>query len=407
MTDEIEFAPDLPAVMTPEEAAAQIRAETAVQRGRDRAHRELLKFAPTSPDDLAAKSSKLTSPLRRSPVGGGEVEQFADDLAAEVSSWTPVDLIATAAKPPEPPEILDLFYPGYNHLVSGESEAMKTWLLLAAAAGELATGRGVVWVDGDDVGSGALLERLRLLGATDAAISASFAYMLPDEPIGEHIGIVLDAVKDRRCRLAVLDGFNPLLALHGLDPNAGLDVERFYGLVDPIRKKGVAVVLTDNVVKSQEARGSWAIGSERKRSKAEVHLGLTRITPLVRGGTGKAKISVHKDRPGHLERPSPGVFVVSSGSVFSWQIEPDHSRGEDGEFRPTVLMAKVSWFLESRQDDPQSRNQIEEAKLGARDFVRKALDVLIAEGNVVEFEGPRGARLHRLERPFNDGDGGS
>jgi hypothetical protein len=58
------------------------------------------------------------------------------------------------------------------------------------------------------------------------------------------------------------------------------------------------------------------------------------IVPLVRGGTGKAKISVHKDRPGHLECPSPGLFVVESGSVFSWRIQPDESRGEGGEFRP-------------------------------------------------------------------------
>jgi hypothetical protein len=67
-----------------------------------------------------------------------------------------------------------------------------------------------------------------------------------------------------------------------------------------------------------------------------------------------------------------------------------------------VLTAKVSWFLQSRQDEPQSRNQIEDAKLGARDFVRKALDVLIAEEYVTELEGPRGARLHRLERPFTE-----
>jgi hypothetical protein len=316
----------------------------------------------------------------------------------------PVDIVAAGAEPPAPPAILGLFYPGLNHVVSGEPEAMKTWLLLAAAADELETGRGVIWVDGDDVGPGALLERLRLLGTSDEKIASLFTYIRPDDPIGPHMPTVLNAVRSRRCRLAVMDGFNPLLVLHGLDPNSGVDVERFYGLVDPIRKENVALVLTDNVSKSRETRGAWAIGSERKKSKAEVHLGMTRLVPLVRGGTGKAKVAVHKDRPGHLERPCPGVFVVEAGEVFSWRIQPDDSHDEQGEFRPTALMAKVSWFLQSQWDKPQSRNQIEEAKLGKRDYVRQAIDRLIVEGYATEFEGPRNARLVRLERPFNEND---
>jgi len=55
-------------------------------------------------------------------------------------------------------------------------------------------------------------------------------------------------VRARACRLAVLDGFNPLLGLHSLDPNVGKDVELFYRVIDPIRKLGVATVLTDKRV---------------------------------------------------------------------------------------------------------------------------------------------------------------
>ena len=82
----------------------------------------------------------------------------------------------------------------------------------------------------------------------------------------------------RACRLAILDGFNPLLVLHGLNSDSGTDVENFYRVLDPIRKAPTALVLTDNVVKAREARGAWAIGSERKKSKAEVHLGADRRT---------------------------------------------------------------------------------------------------------------------------------
>jgi hypothetical protein len=319
----------------------------------------------------------------------------------ESPPWVPIDLVKEAAKQPEPPEILGLFYPGYNHVLSGESEALKTWLLLAAAVTELARRRGVIWIDGDDVGGGALLERLQMLGAEDEAISQLFAYYRADHPINDYIPAVLEDAAERKCRLAVLDGFNPLLLLHGLDPNAGVDVERLYLLFDPLRKAGTALVLTDNVVKSKETRGGWAIGSERKRSKAEVHLGMRALQKLVRGGTGKAKIDVHKDRPGHLQRPSPGLFVVETGgAVCTWRIDPDDSRGEEGAFRPTALMAKVSWFLQQRQDEPQPLGQIEKAKLGKTDFVRQAVECLIAEGYVTEERGARAARLMRFERPF-------
>ena len=234
---------------------------------------------------------------------------------------------------------------------------MKTWLVLAAAVSELAAGRGVLWVDGDDVGPADILERLVLLGADENDVSARFAYLRPDEPLdGDLVNDVLVIVRERSCRLAVFDGFNPLLALHGLDPNSGVEVERFYRLIDPIRKAGTANVLTDNVTKSKETRGPWAIGSERKKSKADVHLGITRVVALVRGGTGKATITVHKDRPGHLARPHPGVFVVeSSDGTCSWRIDPDDSHDPEGEFRPTRIMEKVSRYLENRPMEGGSR----------------------------------------------------
>jgi hypothetical protein len=211
---------------------------------------------------------------------------------------------------------------------------------------------------------------------------------------------VLEVVRSRSCRLAVLDGFYPLLFLHGLDPDKGTDIERFYRLIDPIRKAPTAVVLSDNVVKAREARGTWAIGSERKRSKAEVHLGMRALARLIRGGTGRAKIDVHKDRPGHLQRPSPGVLVIkSSESGCSWEIRPDESRGDEGEFRPTALMEKVCRYLEA-EGEACSRNQIEQQKLGGTEYVRLAIDRLISEGYATEFEGPRKARLVRLERSF-------
>jgi hypothetical protein len=368
--------------------------------------RDSVEIAPPRPDVTSSPTSsrprpKVTSSLVPPPSGGDEDEHLVPDLVPTTSSWVPIDLVQRSEKPPEPPAIVDLFYPGYNHLLTGEPESLKTWLALAAAVEEMKAGRGVVWVDGDDVGPGAVLERLRLLGAEDAAISERLAYFLPDDPLDVACRQgVLDLIRDRSCRLAVFDGFNPLLHLHGLDPNKGPEVETFYVLLAPIKRAGVAVVIADNVTKSRETRGAWPIGSERKKSKAEVHLGMSAIHPLVRGGTGKARIDVHKDRPGFLTRPTHGLFVVdATGERCVWSVEQETSRTEEGGFRPTVLMERVSRFLEVA-GEPRSRNEIEKGVGKKATYVRQAIDVLVAEGHADEFEGTRNARMVRLLRSY-------
>lgn len=373
--------------------------------GDDQAEGEPVRLRPsTSP----RPRPRVTSPLAPPPKGRGEVDHLAHDLAHDVDSWVPRSLSAIAASAPEPPSILELFYPGLFHVVSGESEAMKTWLLMVAAVEEVHAGRGVLWIDADDVGPGAVGERLAALGADGAAADQWFGYVRPDGPLTAAACAGLVAfVAATSCRLAVVDGFNPALTLHGLNANDGGDVERLYALLDPVRKAGAAVVLTDNVAKDRESRGAWAIGSERKKSKADVCLGMSRIEALVRGGTGRARIDVHKDRPGHLERPSPGVLVLESdGERLAWSLRGDESRGEAGEFRPTGLMERVSRLLE-QSGVPLTMNAIETAKLGRREYVRQAVDVLVLEGYAARFSGARGAKLIRSDRPFREDEAGA
>jgi hypothetical protein len=349
----------------------------------------------------------VTSSLVPIPTGRDEVEHLVPDLVSASSpqahSWLPVDLADRVANPPAPPDLLDLLYAGKNHVLSGESEAMKTWLAVVAAVEELNAGRGVYWVDGDDVGLDDILERLYAFGIDETAAAERFKYALPDEPLdAARAADVVARLRVLGCRLVVLDGFNPLLTLHGLDPDRGTDVERFYRLLDPLKRLPAAVVLTDNVVKNKESRGKFSIGSERKHSKADVHLGMTTISPLVRGGTGKARIAVHKDRPGHLTRPSAGAFEVdAAGGTYHWTIRPDESHRADGAFRPTGYMEKASRYIE-RQSEPPSRNQIETNISGKAVHKRAAIDCLIEEGYAVEFTGARSSRLVQSTRPFRE-----
>jgi hypothetical protein len=258
------------------------------------------------------------------------------------------------------------------------------------------------------MGPAAVLERLRALGVTDERIRTAFAYLRPAEPLSDEASDhVRRLIVELSSRLVVFDAFNPALALHGYDPNSSRDVEDFFRrVVDPFCRLGAAVVLPDHVTKARESRGKYAYGSERKQTGVDVHLGLTVIEPFGRGRRGKAKVTVHKDRPGFLERPSPGLFVLDSdpdNGRCAWRIEPAHDVNDEGAFRPTRLMEKVSQYLE-RWNGPASRNQIETDVKGKGEYVRAAIDALVAEEYVVEVPGERGARSVQSVRAFREAD---
>jgi hypothetical protein len=361
----------------------------------------LPEYDPTLKPDSTGRFIRLLAQELVS-IASAEVE------ASEPGDWEPRSLIALSTRPPEPPTVGDLFYPRRRHVVSGEYECGKSWLLLCVAAAELLAERGVVWVDADDMGDGAILERLRQLGVPDDRVHTHFGYLRPADALtADGWRRVEKFIYRMNARLAVFDAFNPMLALHGLDPAKTPDVERFYTtVVDPFRRAGCAAVALDHVVKNPEASRRYSYGSERKASGAEVHIGLTVVDAFGRGKTGRAKLTVHKDRPGFLTRPSPGLLVVKSDpddGRCSWHVAADTSVTDGGEFRPTGLMEKVSRYLEAASA-PRSRTQIEEAVTGRATYKRLAIDLLVAEGFAAESPGDRKARMVRIERVFREAD---
>jgi hypothetical protein len=281
-------------------------------------------------------------------------------------------------------------------------------LLLGISADELRADRGVVWIDTDDMGPSMVLERLRGFGADDDTIRRLFAYLRPEEALSDAARAdVVALIHELQARLLVNDAFNASLALHGYDPKATDEVEAFFQrVVAPFCHEGVAFVLPDHVVKDKEARGRYAYGSERKSTGSDVHLGLRAIESFGRGRRGMARITVHRDRVGFLEKPSPGLFVLDSDAEtgrLAWKIESGHEVGDDDIFRPTGLMEKVSDYLE-RWDGPASRKQIETDVKGKAKWIRRAVDVLVAEEYAVEVPGERGARMVKHVRPFREAD---
>jgi hypothetical protein len=283
---------------------------------------------------------------------------------------------------------------------------MKTWLALILCKAELDIGLPVCWVDLDAMGPGAMLERLQLLGVTDEQIG-DFLYYEPSGQLTATPKTDLTAtIAARGIRLCVIDAFNPILSMHALDPNSVTDVEQFWThIADPICRAGAAPVLLDHVVKNADNRGKYSAGSERKASGSIVHLGFRSLELLRQGGTGRSVLSVHKDRPGYLQRPDVGRLILDATTTgqITYRIDPDKSHEQDGTFRPTALMEKVSRQLD-RETAPLSTKQIEDIKLGKADYVRKALVALAEDGYILRSDGPHGANLYAHIRAFREAD---
>jgi hypothetical protein len=251
------------------------------------------------------------------------------------------------------------------------------------------------------------LERLRALEVDDEAIARLFAYVAPGEALSEPAtAYLVGKIDELEARLVVVDAFNAALTLHGYSPQSTEEVEAFFGrVVAPLQRAGAAVVLPDHVVKDKVSRGRYSYGSERKSTGVDLHLGLTLLEPFGRGQRGRSKVTVHRDRVGYLEKPSPGVFVLESdpsSGRCSWRLGADTSVGEAGAWRPTGYMEKVSRHLELVGDEPQARKAIEDAVGGKRDYVRQAIDALIEDDFAVELAGAHGARLVKLERVYRE-----
>jgi hypothetical protein len=329
---------------------------------------------------------------------------------ADSHSWQPVDLVALGLDPPSPPTIAGLIYPGRRHIVSGEPETLKTWLALVACADEIRAGSTVVYADFEN-GGASMLERLRALRLSDHELER-FLYLAPEEPMTDPsiLADVRALLVERQPSLVVFDSYTAALSLHDLDPNSGVEVERFgREVIAPIQDVGAAFLALDHLPKAREGRGKFAIGSERKVAGTDVHLGLEAVQPFGRGKSGLARVITHKDRPGHLSRPRAAELELTSdaetGSVTWTFRQPREADDDAGGFRPTRLMEKVSRFVEAHvPEETPSRKAVEEAVTGKATFVRQAMDVLLAEDFIAEEPGPRNARLLRSLRPYRAAD---
>lgn len=325
-------------------------------------------------------------------------------MSAAPHTWQPLDIVGLAANPPAPPEIGGLIYRARRVLLSGELESLKTWASLVLTKAEFDAGYPVAWADLDAMGSGEILDRLRALGVADETISRQFLYFEPTETLKQgRLGDVCALIRERGVRYFPIDSFNPMLNLHGLDPQSTSDVETFWReIATPITEAGAAPTLLDHVPKNPTGRGKYAYGSERKATGAIVHIGFQLLETLKRGATGRTLLTTHKDRPGYLPRPTIGRLVfVSDGEHVTYELEQDRSRA-GGQFRPTVLMERASRRVEE-ETEARSQTWIEKNVTGNGPALREAVAILVDEGYFTKTETSTGFKFTSV-RPYREAD---
>jgi hypothetical protein len=162
----------------------------------------------------------------------------------------------------------------------------------------------------------------------------------------------------------------------------------------PFAEAGAAAVVIDHTPLGQ---GNRANGSQRKRGAVDVELQLAKIGVGFRPNKGgRVKISVGRDRDAAIV---PCEFVLEP--EMTWRLE-EGAAGANGDWRPTVLMAKVSRYLEA-QTVPVSRSTVERDVEGKAQYLRQAIDLLIAQGFVDGVDGPRNSVMCVSRLPYPAG----
>jgi hypothetical protein len=317
-------------------------------------------------------------------------------------TWSPVNLANLEEREPVTPSMSGLVYPGRRHVWSGAPESGKTLVAYLVGLEHLRAGGTVAVVD-FEMGPYDARDRLRDLGAT----VDDFARLLYVEPEGVPASdtILGDLVDEFAPTLVVIDAAAGAYDLQGLDDNKRADAEWFArALITPLWQRGIATVTLDHVTKNSEARGKYAIGSERKVGGADVHLGFEAVVPLGRGRTGLVKIVTHKDRFGYLPRPRAAELELRSDRethaiTWTWR-EPEDEDPAGDTWRPTQLMQRVSEYL-AAQGEPVSRNAVEKNVTGQGKYLRQAIDALVADGHVRVDRGPNRSHLLTNVTPFS------
>ena len=321
-----------------------------------------------------------------------------DQPEQERSTWWPADNPADTGElvPPEPPSIitrtdgLGLFYPGTVNGVHGESGDGKSWLMQAGCLQQMQDARHVWYLDFESRYD-EVTQRMLDLGGDWDAIRPFWHYSAPAEPLivkykwsrgGLDLAEALDVLD---LSFVVIDGVTEAMDLHGLNPLDNGDFAKFRRmLLTRIADAGPCCATVDHVNKDPDTRNNQAMGAQHKRAgMTGAAYGVTVSTAFARGKDGMLKLTCAKDRRGFWPKGKTVAEAHATASedgslTIDFQV-PTLPKSEDGTFRPTFIMERVSKHLEVCPDGDSIRG-VRKSVTGKNPVIDKAIQLLVSEG---------------------------
>ncbi len=290
---------------------------------------------------------------------------------------------------------IKLLYDQKLHWISGEPEGLKSWLAQIAAADAVEAGLVVFYLDFEsDMES--VVDRFLALGCSPENVGAFLSYHRPEVGVGRRVddtaNVLLEEAELMKPAITVIDGVQASMGLDDLDSNSARDFYKWWGSFGRrllVLTSGPTIAV-DHVVKLSEHRKQYAAGTGQKQAVVDVHIGTEVLDPFGVGMTGKAVLTLQKDRPGMLQhlagrreegRAPLATLLMKSDALsgdISFRIDPPEGSG--GQFKPTYLMTQISNCLQAVAPVAVSKNHLETHVHGNNDYKRQALDHLIEGG---------------------------
>ena len=266
------------------------------------------------------------------------LDGFDAAAATPASSWREIDLEPlwelSAEEVFPAPELLtrvdgaNLLAPGATGLVIAPPETAKSMLAMAGVVEAARAGRHSVFVD---LESRPRRVQPRLAQHIDGELGRGlFHYIRPRSAMQpSDRWWIRRRMHELRPQLVVIDGYNALLAKHGLDGNKATDIAALAEqVVAPWTADDCCTILIDHVSKddSKVHGPRMAIGSIAKTGLVDYVISM-RVDPekrIAKGRTGAVFIEIGKDRDGELrgvcrDGMTFGTFAVRSSFAGRWQ----------------------------------------------------------------------------------------
>jgi hypothetical protein len=319
-----------------------------------------------------------------------------------------------------------MFYHGKENAIYGETEAGKDMMLAELACQAIEDEVSVCWIDfeeSDEIDAGNRMLEIGL--ATDLLRDQDLFRFATPEDMEQATNAVYSAYHgDPPADIIILNGIQAGYSLFGWDINDPVSTQMFRtDIVRPCLDAGCTVIETDHISKSSSSRnggGRYASGGIAKLNwvSGAAYM-LEAHSPIIRGGNGKSKLFLVKDRPGSIKptcipTDDPGRMYAGMLSVKSngdgdsgWNLNidiipphpaPDNFVMLNGMKIAVTLIDKILELYKDHGKEGASKATIEsECKGNGTRYIRAAIDIAKSHGCLVPAEQSRYSHTKPLQ----------